>query len=352
MSGPDHVRLSVVVVTYNSADAVARCLPALVDQLDPEDELIVVDNASRDRTLSAVTAAAPAAVIIAGGSNVGFAAASNAGAAAARGELLLLLNPDALPGAGFVQAIRRPWQEGRGWKAWMGVVTMDGGQRVNTTGGVVHFSGIAWSGEAGRPATEVPRTPVEVAFVSGACLAVPRETWRRQGGFSPHFFMYCEDVDLSFRLRLSGGRLGLEPSARVDHDYSFVKGASKWRLLERNRWATLVRTYPGILLALLAPALAASELALLAIAARGGWLSSKLAATGDTVRALPRLLAERRAVQAQRRIGALDFARWLTPDLDSVYLGPVGRLTALRWALRVYWRLVLAGLRALERRPG
>lgn len=192
---------------------------------------------------------------------------------------------------------------------------------------------------------EVPTEPVEVAFVSGACLAIPLGTWREHGGFDPDFFMYCEDVDLSFRLRLAGGRLGLEPTARVDHDYTFVKGAQKWRLLERNRWATLIRTYPAGLLALLAPGLAASELALVPIALRGGWLRSKATAALDTLRGLPRLLAARRAFQARRRIGALEFARWLTPDLSSVYLGAVGEHRLLRWALRGYWSVVLSVLR-------
>jgi GT2 family glycosyltransferase len=349
VSGPDHARLSVVVVTHNSSEAVARCMPRLVEQLEQGDEVIVVDNASADATLDAVARAAPAAKVLRQEHNLGFAAGCNIGAAAASGELLLLLNPDALPAPGFAAAIRRPYADNRGWAAWMGVVTMDGGERINTSGGIAHFTGIAWSGEAGKPAAEVPDRPMEVAFVSGACLAVPLNIWREHGGFDPEFFMYCEDVDLSFRLRLAGGRLGVEPAARVDHDYTFVKGAQKWRLLERNRWATVLRTYPGGLLVLLAPALALSELGLLPIALRGGWSRSKAAAALDTLRAFPRLVAQRRALQADRRIDTLEFARWLTPDLSSMYLGAVGRHGLLRWALRAYWRVVLALLAATRR---
>jgi hypothetical protein len=76
-------------------------------------------------------------------------------------------------------------------------------------------------------------------------------------------------------------------------------------------------------------------------AAAGGWLPQKLAAAGETLRALPRLLRERRAVQATRTISCPEFAAHLTPDLDSPYLGRAGRSRPLRWALRAYWRLVL-----------
>ena len=339
-------RLSVVVVTFDSAAAVARCLPGLAAQLEEDDELVVVDNGSTDGTLAAVRTAAPRARLLAHERNLGFAAGANAGAAAATGDVLLFLNPDAAPAPGFVEAIRRPALDARGWAAWMGLVTMDAATRINTSGGVIHFTGIAWAGRARQPIAAAPAGAAEVAFLSGACLVTPRATWERLGGFPPAFFMYGEDVDLSLRLRLGGGRLGIEPAARVDHDYAFDGGAAKWRRLERNRWAVLLRDYPGGLLALIAPALLATELALLAIAAGGGWLPAKLRASADTFTALPRLLRERRAVQATRAIPVREFARWLTPELDSAYLGRAATFAPLRFALRAYWRIVLVALDA------
>jgi hypothetical protein len=326
-----------VVVTFNSSAAVAASLPALGEQLGAGDELVVVDNASHDDTVATVLAIVPSAVVVRNAANAGFAAGANAGARAATGDLLLFLNPDATPAPGFVEAIRAPRRD---WTAWMGLVTTDGGRGVNSSGGVVHFTGIAWAGQA---AIDAPR---EVAFLSGACLAVPRDAWERAGGFAADYFMYHEDVDLSLRLRLAGGRLGVEPAAAVDHDYAFAKGAAKWRMLERNRWATIVRCYPGPLLALLAPALLATELALLPVAAAGGWLPEKLRANADVVRALPRLRRERRAIQAGRTIAAAELGAWMTPALDSPFLGRAGSSRVLRWSLAAYWRLVLSALRA------
>lgn len=338
MSAVRATRLSVVVVTYNSGAAMAASLPSLVAQLGPAGELIVVDNGSTDDTLRVVRELAPAATVIETGYNAGFAAGANAGAAASSGDLLVFLNPDATPAPGFVDAIAAPLRDGRGWVAWMGLVTSEHGRVVNSNGGVVHFTGIAWAGEAGAAAPGSLAGPRETAFLSGACLAVRRAEWEGLHGFAEGFFMYHEDVDLSLRLRLAGGRLGVEPSAVVDHEYEFAKGPEKWRLLERNRWATLLRCYPGRLLLVLAPALVATELALLVLAAVGGWLPQKLAAMRATVRDLPRLLSERREVQATRAISAAQFAGWLTADLSSSFLGPAARVRALRWALRAYWR--------------
>jgi N-acetylglucosaminyl-diphospho-decaprenol L-rhamnosyltransferase len=338
--------LSVVIVTHDHREAVGQALPALAAQLGDGDQLIVVDNNSSDGTTDAVRELAPDAIVIDAGANLGFAAGCNRGASMASGELLCFLNPDAVPAPGFREAIERPLADGRGWAAWQGLVTAEGGRVVNTHGGVVHFTGIAWAGGAGEPLPAQRASQGEPGFVSGACLAIPRARFERMGGFAEEFFLYHEDVDLSLRLRLAGQRLGMERAARVEHAYEFAKGPAKWRHLERNRWATLIRTYPAALLTLLAPALVATELALVPVSAAGGWFGQKLLAWGDTLRATGRLLRERRQIQASRAIDAAEFARGLTADLASPYLGRVGRSRALSGALRAYWSVVLALLRA------
>jgi GT2 family glycosyltransferase len=342
------VRLSVVIVAFESARALERTLPALARELQAGDELIVVDNGSGDGVGEVLARHVPDARLIANSENVGFAAAANQGVAASSGELVVVLNPDAVPAEGFGAGIRRPAERGYGWDAWMGLVTCEQGAAVNTNGGVVHFTGISWAGEAGQPVPGTLHLPRDVAFASGACLAMPRAVWERHGGFAGSFFMYHEDVDLSLRIRLAGGRVGAEPAARVDHDYQFAKGEAKWRRLEANRWATVLRTYPAPLLLLLAPALVATELAIVFAAFAGGWGPAKLAAWGDLARALPRLLRERREVQAGARIAPGAFAAWLTASLDSPYLGAAGANGLLRGALGAYWALVRLALGALR----
>ena len=331
--------ISVVVVTFRQGEELRPALTALTAQLRDGDELIVVDNASGDSTPDVALDVAPTARVICNQENTGFPGACNVGAAEAKGDLLVFLNPDAVPAAGWREAIERPLNDGSGWTAWQALVTAEGGSVVNTRGGVVHFTGIAWAGGAGEPVT--PLVAAEPGFVSGACLAIPRAEFDRLGAFSADFFLYHEDVDLSLRARLAGGRLGVVPDARVDHDYEFDKGPAKWRYLERNRWATLLRAYPAALLFLLTPVLAATELALIPASIAGGWFGQKARAWGDTIRALPRLVRERRAVQATRTTTAAEFAQGLTPSLDSPYLGAASRSGPLEALLGGYWRFVL-----------
>jgi GT2 family glycosyltransferase len=334
-------RISVVIVSYDSAAELRRTLPALVGELGDDDELIIVDNASHDSSAAVEKELAPRAKLVRLDSNTGFASAANAGSREATGDLVVFLNPDAKPLPGWGEAIRRPLAEGRGWGAWQALVVCEDATRVNTVGNPVHFTGIAWAGGHGRPLPPDPQ-PAEVVTASGACLAVPIGIWNRLGGFPDAFFLYHEDVDLSMRIRVAGGTVGLEPGAVVDHEYEFGGRPEKWRWLERNRWACIVRIYPGSLLLLLAPALLATELALVPLSLAGGWARQKLLADFDVLRRLPALLRERRAVQATRTVSPAEFAKFLTPDLDSEFLGSTGANRLLRLGLRAYWRLVCA----------
>ncbi|HEU5142259.1 MAG TPA: glycosyltransferase family 2 protein [Solirubrobacterales bacterium] len=339
--------LSVLIVAWNSREELGRTLPALLPELDDGDELIVVDNDSSDGTAEAVVAMAPAARIVRPGSNLGFAGGCNAGAGVARGDLLVVLNPDAAPLRGFGEAIRRPWVEGRGWAAWQALVADGGGTRINSAGNPIHFTGIVWAGRHGEP-VEVASAAGEVPCLSGACMAIPLATWRDVDGLPEHYFLYHEDVDLSMRLRLRGGTLGIEPAAVVDHDYEFGAREHKWRWLERNRWAFLIRVYPAPLLVLLAPALLATELALIPASFAAGWGRQKLAATIEVIRWLPRLLHERRQIQATRTVSVDDFASSLTPDLNSPFIPAAARSAPVRFLLRSYWRLTCLLLKRLS----
>jgi GT2 family glycosyltransferase len=310
--------LSVLIVAYESRD---------------------VENNPGDGSAAVVGELAPQARIVPMGRNTGFTGGCNAGAEVAAGDLLVILNPDAAPQPGFGEAIRRPWVEGRGWGAWQALVADGEARSINSAGNPIHFTGIVWAGGHGRPLSEAPSAG-EVAAASGACLAVPLERWRAAVGFPAEFFMYHEDVDISVRLRAEGHAVGIEPTAVVAHDYEFGANEQKWFWLERNRLAFIVRTYPGALLALLAPALLATELALLLVSATGGWGREKLRANLAFLRWLPRLLRERRQLQRQRTTSAGEFAAMLTADLDSDLISPLARSRPARLLLRSYWRAV------------
>jgi GT2 family glycosyltransferase len=336
--------LAVVLVAHDSAAVLDPTLTALRPQLGPDDEVVVVDCASSDDPGAALHASLPSGRLVAAGGNLGFAGGANAGAERTSAPLLLLLNPDAVPEPGCLDALRAVASSHPDWAAWQALVLQEDGERINTRGGVVHWSGIAWAGGHGRPRSEAPSETAEVGFASGAALVVRRSAWDAAGGFDPAYFMYGEDVDLSLRLRLAGHGVGIAPAARVRHDYAFHKGAYKWFHLERNRAWTIAAAYPRRVLLAAAPGLLALEIALLAVAALQGWLPSKLRAQAAVLTSLRSLRARRRAVQATRTIADADFAAALRTTLDSEFLGAAARIPGVEALQAAYWRLATSWL--------
>jgi N-acetylglucosaminyl-diphospho-decaprenol L-rhamnosyltransferase len=331
--------LAAVVITHDSAAHLSRTLEALRPQLCDDDELIVVDCASGDGSPAAARAAAPDARVIALDHNAGFAGGACIGADAATAPLLFFLNPDAVPAAGCIAALRAAAADQPGWGAWQALVVQSDERTVNSAGNEVHWLGFGWAGGCDQPVAATDPAQRAVTFASGAALVVRREAWDAVGGFAPEYFMYGEDLDLGLRLRLAGWESGIVPAARVTHDYTFAKGDFKWFHLERNRWWTVLGAYPSPLLALLAPALLAFEVALLIIAARDGWLAPKIRSQRAVLGSLRWALARRRRVQNVGRVRAGHFAEGLTASLDSPYLDAPAPLVAMQSA---YWRLVRA----------
>jgi GT2 family glycosyltransferase len=335
--------LSVVIVAYNSGSELTRTLPALAGEVQSGDEVIVVDNGSTVSPRELVAGLLPDARVIEMGTNAGFTAATNLGASESAGDIVLMLNPDAMPEPGFGDAIREPYATRPGWGAWMALVAchIDGRKVVNSWANPVHFTGIAWAGGHGQPLSEVGGES-DIPIASGAALAVRREVWDEVGGLPEEFFLYHEDIDISVRIQAAGQRIGLQPGAVVDHDYDFHSNDRKWFWLERNRIAMVIRNYPGPLLLLVSPALLATELVLLLVSGKQGWIGAKMRSYRDLVRWLPRLRRERREIQAAQRITATEFAGLLTPDLDSELIPAFARKGLVRGLLRAYWKAVRA----------
>jgi N-acetylglucosaminyl-diphospho-decaprenol L-rhamnosyltransferase len=330
--------LAVVVVTHDSAKHLPGLIASLLGQLRADDEFVVVDNASRDHTRAIVGRAGDRVRLVHSVENVGFAAGCHQGARVSAAPLLLFLNPDCRLAPGCLQALRDAASDRPSWGAWQAAVLLDD-DRINTSGGVVHYTGIGWAGDCGRPISALPPDPVEVAFPSGAALVVRRRVWQHLGGLDPSYFLYAEDLDLGLRLWLAGYGVGIVPAARVVHDYAFDKGHGKWFWLERNRWRTVLSVYPLRLLLVLAPALLVLELVVHVTAARDGWLEAKLRADGVVLTDLPATLGRRRRVQATGRVSTRTFAWHLTASLDSAYL----TVSPTSWAARaqaIYWAVV------------
>ncbi len=246
-------------MAYNSGPPLLR----LLESLDGEaDEVIVVNNGGPAPELEAAAERQNVRVVEAGG-NLGYAGGGNLGAGAATGDVLVFLNPDTVvrPGA-VAQLAETATSDGVGI-AMARLLLLDSPDRLNSGGNVLHVSGMAWAGGYGEPADSVAELR-DVAYPSGAAMAVRRELFLELGGFVQELFMYQEDLELAWRVHLRGLRTVVDPGADVLHDYDFARNPRKLYYLERNRLVFVLTAYSGRLLTVAVPLMLAAELATLA----------------------------------------------------------------------------------------
>ena len=142
---------------------------------------------------------------------------------------------------------------------------------------------------------------------------------------------------------MRGYRVLCEPRAVTHHRYEFARNPTKHLHMERGRWLTLAANLELGTLLRLAPALAATELGLLAVSARDGWLRQKLASARSAIAATPAIARQRRAVQAARSVPDREV---LPPFRDTarrrVRRHRGARECAIALAVRACWRASVA----------
>ena len=308
--------ISAVIPTWQGLRYLPACLSALSAQLAPGDEIVLVDNNSRDGAGVWARRYMPEVRVLALPVNQGFAGGTAAGLAVARGDLFLLINDDALAEPGSVAALWAALRAAPTAGAAAGVLTFSRRPEIVASAGIVfQGDGVATDLHLGLPVAALPSHPVEIFGASGGLALLRRTMIADVGSFAPAFFNYLEDADLAWRARLRGWGCVLAPEARARHVYSASAGqgsAFKQHLLGRNRLRLIVRCLPGPLLREHFPAIMAYELLAVGYAALR---RQPAIATGraEALRELPALLAQRRAIQARRTASLAALARWITP---------------------------------------
>jgi GT2 family glycosyltransferase len=256
--------VSVVVVNYNGADHLAEGLAALA-ACEPNlpVEILVVDNASTDSSLTLAEQFAttcPAVRILKSPVNRGYAGGVNLALGHVRGRYVAALNADMIvtpgwltPAVAFLDA--RP-EVGAINPL---IVLYDDEQRINAAGQDVHVTGLGFNRWLGQPRRRAGARPLAVAGVQGGAVITRRALLEAMGGWDERGFLYHEDVELSWLLRLMGYELYCLPEIAVRHKYRLSMYAEKLFLLERNRLRMLATHLEPASLIVMSPVLLLTE---------------------------------------------------------------------------------------------
>jgi GT2 family glycosyltransferase len=204
------LKLSVIIVNYNVHYFLQQCLYSVTQALEEIDsEIIVVDNASKDGSCNMVKALFPQIILIENKENVGFSKANNQGVALAKGAYVCILNPDtAVAKDTFLKTLK--FAESKNNLGAIGVQLFDGTgnflpeSKRNLPTPLVSLKKIMGMGNAYYATTIAPNNQGKVSILVGAFMMMKKSVYEEVGGFDEDYFMYGEDIDLSYKIEKKG----------------------------------------------------------------------------------------------------------------------------------------------------
>lgn len=308
---------TVIVVGYLDRDSLPACVEALAS--DPAaNRIVVVDNGSNDGTIGIfddLRAMDPRVETVRNEENLGYAGGVDTVLPTVSTRYVAVLNADCVPTPGWLEPQIRHLDEHPEVAATCPTVTLAGTGSLNAAGQDVHVTGLGFNRMLHRPVADAGHTPVEVPGVQGTAFVARRAALEAMEGWYSGGFLYHEDVELSWTLRLMGWRISYVPTPPVEHRYALTMSPEKLFLLERNRWEMLLANTRLATRVALSPILIWTELMMWAYCAtRGRAMLGAKRATYTSIR-------ERRAVISRRRATITRIRR--VPDRAV--------LQALRW---------------------
>lgn len=235
MADASEPRVAAIVVAHDGGRDLLDCVASVATQVGVHPEIIVVDNASSDNSITQIEERFGLRVhVVRRATNGGYGAGANAGRRATSADWIVVLNqdltlaPDCL--SILLNAVRRWPTTALGSPL---IRLRSSPDLVNAVGNAIHWSGVTWCHGAGSPASSWSGT-VEVAGVSGAAFLISARAFDDLGGLDERFFMYMEDVDLSLRARSMGYACIVACEARALHDWRLALSPDKFGRLEAN----------------------------------------------------------------------------------------------------------------------
>jgi len=283
--------VDVIVVLWHSTPFMEDLFRGLLDLDYPRDRVTVhfVDNSPGDGSLDEVkrlmqvhAGNLPSIELHEPGTNTGFSGGNNLvmRLSMERGhEYSYLLNHDASFEPGCLrEAVALAESDPTIGSVQSLIVLQQKPDEINSTGNAIHFLGFGYCAGYHLPRSAAPSEPVAIGYASGAGVLYPNRVLKDVGLLDETLFAYHEDLDLGWRILLTGSRNMLAPRSVLRHRYEFSRSIKKWFWMERNRTAVLLKNYHWATILLLLPQLLALDILLFAFAVAGGWWREKLRA--------------------------------------------------------------------------
>ena len=143
--------------------------------------------------------------------------------------------------------------------------------RINSLGNIMHFLGFGFTSSYNEPDREIVGYPEIKGYASGCSYIVRKEVIQKIGVYDEEYYMYHDDIEMSWRVKLAGYKIILAPKSLVYHKYEFSRSVRMLYYMERNRYLAMFHYYKLPTLIILSPAILGMELGMIFFSLVNGW---------------------------------------------------------------------------------
>ena len=301
---------SFIVLNRNGAAVVAQCLESLINQDFPKSryEIILVDNASSDRSDAIVQERFHTVRVIRSATNRGYSGGMHLGASHTKGNFLVFVNNDTQFSENWIRTMLPTLVDTKALAIVGSRIFQDPSMTVlNHARGLISFLGNGF--EIGFDEKTTTTTPLvsRVGYISGAAFLIPRLLFDKLGGFDESYFIYCEDVDLCWRAWLLGYEVIVQSAATLVHESQTGQRVNWTRYFHwhKNSLSNIIKNFElrTLVAALVLYSALQTARIISAIRWRSPWRIIILARANLWVlRNVGNIIAKRAAVQASRKL--------------------------------------------------
>lgn len=284
-------KVGLVMVNYKdyAKNFLDECRDSLRAQTFPKEitNVYIVDNASSPETVEYLNKTYPEAIVVPR-EDGNYSAANNAGIKKAKEDgckYFVIVNMDVKfdehwleelvkaiksdKKIGFVQSMILLYPKNdEEWKK----------PKINSIGNVSHYLGFGFTRGYNEPLANYPDQELQPikGYSSGCSFITTDEVLEKIGGYDEEYYMYHDDLEMSWRLKLAGYKIMMAPKSIMYHKYEFARSVRMLYYMERNRFLAIFSYYKWLTIVLFLPALAFMELGMWAYAILNGWIMTKI----------------------------------------------------------------------------
>ena len=307
--------VSIIILNYNAGELLLNCVKSVFKTNYNNIEVIVVDNASKDKSHIKCKEKFDIIRIIENKENFGYCEGNNVGIRQSNGDFIAILNPDTIVSPNWLTELLSAYRTNGDGLYQPKILSLYENNVIQSTGNMLHLFGFGFARDKGVPDNNQREKIEQIGYASGTCLFTSVKILKKIGLFDSFLFLYHDDLDLGWRAAQLGIKSYYIPNSVIYHaeSYSLKWSSRKFFWLERNRRYCLLTHYSKDTYKKIRSHLILVEMLVWLFYLSKGFLVAKIRADLDIIRNKDKIKSKYEEIESKKLVSDKELIK-LFPD--------------------------------------